>query len=100
MAAGRQTTVDRHVIRSWADARGGRPVLVHGRAGRDDPGPIRIMFSDVPHNDGETLEEISWEEWFEALDEHGLALLYQEETADGEQSRFNKLVSRERVRQP
>jgi hypothetical protein len=95
MASGSLTTTDRDVIRSWADARGGRPVLVHGKAGGD--GPIRILFSDVPHIDGETLEEISWEEWFEAFDENGLALVYQEETADGEQSRFNKLVVRQRA---
>src|SRR5919206_4778461 len=97
MAFGSQTTTDPDVIRRWADARGGRPVLVHGKAGADDFGPIRIMFSDVPHADGETLEEISWDEWFEAFDENGLALVYQEETADGEQSRFNKLVSRQRA---
>ena len=97
MASGSQTTTDRDAIRSWADARGGRPVLVHGKAGSDSP--IRIMFSDVPQIDGETLEEISWDEWFEAFDEYGLALVYQDETADGEQSRFNKLVARQRATQ-
>src|ERR671928_1616154 len=97
MASDSETTTDRDAIRSWADARGGRPVLVHGTGRGGDPGPIRIVFSDVPHAEGETLEEISWDEWFEAFDEYGLALVYQEETADGEQSRFNKLVSRQRA---
>ena len=97
MAAESQTTTDHDSIRSWADARGGRPARVHGTGGGDDPGLIRIMFPDVPQADDENLEEISWDDWFDAFDENGLALVYQEETADGERSRFNKLVSREHV---
>jgi hypothetical protein len=41
------------------------------------------------------LQEITWDEFFEKFDERNLALVYQEETADGERSNFNKLVSRE-----
>ncbi|MBV8937003.1 MAG: hypothetical protein JO095_14515, partial [Alphaproteobacteria bacterium] len=43
----------------------------------------------------DNLEEISWEEFFEKFDESELALLYQEETARGQRSNFNKLVGRE-----
>ena len=46
-------------------------------------------------SDDDALEVISWEEFFEKFDEADLALLYQEETADGERSNFNKLVGRE-----
>ena len=43
----------------------------------------------------EGLEEISWEEFFEAFDENDLAFLYQDETEGGGESRFNKFISRE-----
>jgi len=35
------------------------------------------------------------DEWFQAFEENKLAFLYQEETKDGEESRFSKLVSRD-----
>ena len=44
--------------------------------------------------DDDALEEISWEDFFEAFEDNSLAFVYQEETADGEESRFSKLVSR------
>jgi hypothetical protein len=37
---------------------------------------------------------ISWDEWFRKFDEAGLALVYQDEKASGEDSTFFKLVSR------
>ena len=47
------------------------------------------------HRAEDKLQPISWEEWFEKFDERKLALVYQEETADGEKSNFNKLISRD-----
>jgi len=38
---------------------------------------------------------VSWEEFFEKFDEAGLAMIYQEEKADGEESYFCKFVSRD-----
>lgn len=38
---------------------------------------------------------MSWDEFFEAFEENDLALVYQEETDEGEESRFAKLVNRE-----
>jgi hypothetical protein len=50
---------------------------------------------DFPGFSGEgSLEEISWDEFFDAFDKNELALLYQEKTATGKRSNFNKLVSR------
>ena len=50
---------------------------------------------DFPGFSGEeSLQEISWDEFFDKFDEQNLALLYQEQTAGGDQSNFNKLVSR------
>jgi hypothetical protein len=50
---------------------------------------------DFPGYSGaDSLQEISWDEWFDQFDDQRLALLYQEKTKDGQQSNFNKLVSR------
>jgi hypothetical protein len=93
MAALAKTTTDHEEIRRWAESRGGRPSCVRGTGGGGDVGMLRL---DFPGYEGEeSLEEISWDDWFDKFDERGLALIYQERTAGGAESRFNKLVSRE-----
>ena len=94
-----KTTTDHDEIRRWVDARGGRPAAVAATGSGDDPGILRIDFPDAPQSDDDDLEQISWDEWFQAFDANGLALVYQKQTAQGEESRFNKLVSRESVTQ-
>jgi hypothetical protein len=87
-----KTTTDRDQIRRWVEERGGQPARVKDTGGDDDQGILRI---DYPgRGDDDSLEQISWDEWFEAFDENELAFLYQEETADGDESRFSKLISR------
>ena len=86
-----RTTTDHEDIRRWAEARGGRPMAIRG-AGEDDAEAIRLVFPDAPPPDAADLEPISWDEWFRRFDEHDLALLMEELTSDGRQSRFNKLV--------
>ncbi len=93
MAGESKTTTDHDTIRRWVEERGGRPARVKGTGSGDDPGLLRI---DYPgRGDDESLEEISWEDFFEAFEENKLAFLYQEETKEGEESRFSKLVSRD-----
>ena len=43
----------------------------------------------------ESLEEISWDEFFKVFDDNDLAFLYQDKTHDGKTSRFNKLIERQ-----
>jgi hypothetical protein len=87
------TTTKHDEIRKWAEERGGKPACVRGTGGKNDVGMLRL---DFPGYTGEDkLQPISWEDWFEKFDERKLALVYQEETAAGEKSNFNKLVSRE-----
>ena len=93
MSSSSTTTTDHETIRAWAQERGGKPAAVAATGSDDDPGIIRIDFPGYSGDD--SLEEISWEEWFTAFEENNLALVYQETTADGEQSNFNKLVSRD-----
>ena len=89
------TTTDHQTIRNWAEERNARPACVRGTGGEEDVGMIRL---DFPGYSGEeSLEEISWDQWFEKFDESGLALVYQDATAGGERSNFNKLVSRANV---
>lgn len=88
-----KVTFDHKEIRRWAEERHAKPACVKGTGGEGDIGMIRL---DFPGYSGEqSLEHISWNEWFEKFDERNLALLYQETTAGGEKSNFNKIVSRE-----
>lgn len=87
MASSSNTTTDHKAIRKWAEDRGARPAHVKGTGGKDDPGLLRFDFG-TPE---ESLEEISWDEFFDKFEERKLALLYQE----GKESRFFKLVNRE-----
>jgi hypothetical protein len=91
--ASAQPVTDHARIRQWAEARGARPACVRGTGGKRDIGMIRLDFPGF--SGGDSLEEISWDEWFKAFEDNRLALLIQEETADGQKSNFNKLVSRE-----
>jgi hypothetical protein len=86
-------TTDHEQIRQWAEARNGKPARVQGTGHSDDAGLLRIDFPEKAEED-EELEEISWDEFFEKFDEKRLAFVYQEQTAAGETSRFNKFVSR------
>lgn len=83
-------TTDHEEIREWVEERDGQPAHVEG-TGNGGDGLLRIDFDGGDDN----LEPIPWDEFFEAFEENDLALVYQEETSGGEESRFAKLVSRE-----
>lgn len=89
VSAAKQTQ-DHDTIRRWVEERDARPTRVKGTGGGDDPGILRI---DFPGYGGEEeLEEISWDEFFSKFDQQKLSFLYQERTADGELSNFNKFI--------
>ncbi len=93
MARATSSTTDHDFIRRWTEERGGHPAHVLGteREG-GDPGLLRI---DFPGFSGEgKLEEISWEQFFDKFEDAELEFIYQEKTAEGELSRFNKLIHR------
>ena len=95
MASESRTTTDHDEIREWVEKHDGRPVSVSGTESKGEPGVLRI---DVPGGAGsDELEEISWDDWFAKFEENDLAFLYQVHKADGEDSTFFKLVSRENV---
>jgi hypothetical protein len=81
-----KTTTNHDEIRRWVEERGGHPAKVKG---------TEVLRIDYPGFSGEeSLEEISWDEFFPEFDKNDLAFLYQEKTKDGKQSRFSKLVNR------
>ncbi|MCU0894155.1 MAG: hypothetical protein MUD06_07495 [Rhodospirillales bacterium] len=90
MANEAKTTTDHDAIRKWAESRGGRPAAVAATHGGKNPGIIRIAFQD----ESESLEDITWDELFSKFEENKLAFLHQDQTKDGEVSRFFKFVKR------
>lgn len=94
MAQESKTTTNHDEIRRWVEERGGRPVRVSQTGDGGDPGILRIEYPGVGDEADASLEPISWEEFFDKFEESQLAFLYQEETAEGEESRFSKLINR------
>lgn len=74
-------------IKAWAEKREGRPAKVKGTNDL-----LRISF---PGFSEEKLEDLSWQEFFEIFKENDLEFIYQEETEEGETSRFFKFVEKE-----
>jgi hypothetical protein len=87
-----KTTQDHDEIRRWAEGRGAVPAEVTGTHTKSGPGILRFEFPNAPNRNDSKLREVSWEDFFEKFDEANLELVYQEKTADGQTSNFNKLV--------
>jgi hypothetical protein len=87
-----KTTQDHDEIRRWAEGRGAVPAEVTGTHTKSGPGILRFEFPSAPNQNDSKLREVSWEEFFEKFDDANLELVYQEKTADGQTSNFNKLV--------
>ena len=87
-------TTDHETIRQWVEERGGVPAGVEDTGRDGGPGILRIDFPDAD-GENENLATTSWEVFFDKFEDAKLAFVYQEETADGKTSRFNKFVSRD-----
>jgi hypothetical protein len=83
-------TQDHETIRHWTEQRGGHPATVTATKDAEEAGVLRIDFPDYSGED--TLEQISWHDFFEKFDQEDLTFLYQEETESGNTSRFCKFV--------
>lgn len=86
---------DHDEIQRWAEDRGAKPAAVRNTENETDIGIIRLDFPG--YSGADSLEEVSWDEWFDQFDDRNLALVVQEEMANGKPSNFNKLVSRDSV---
>ena len=84
-----KVTTNHDEIRRWVEKRGGHRAQVKG---------TELLRIDYPGFSGEErLEKITWDQFFAAFEENNLAFLYQEKTKDGSESRFSKLVDRDKV---
>src|ERR1700716_755626 len=93
-----KTTQDHDEIMQWAESRGAIPAEVASTETENETGILRFEFPKAKNANDSALKQISWEEFFEKFDANGLALIYQDVTADGEKSNFNKLVYPENVK--
>lgn len=89
--ASAKTTTNHETIRRWAEERGGRPARVKATGKGDDPGMLRLDFGERDPS----LEQISWDEFFDKFDESDLTFLYEEETASGAEGPVKELVEHE-----
>ena len=87
-----QVTTDHAKIQKWVEDRGGFPARVKGTNKKDSAGILRIDYEGFSGED--SLEEITWEEFFAGFEENNLAFLYQDKVSGGEKSRFSKLIDR------
>ncbi len=87
-----KTTNNHEQIRKWAEARNAVPCEVEGTDRDGEPGILRFEFPKARNRNDAKLREISWDEFFEKFDENNLELLFQEKTAGGQVSNFNKLI--------
>jgi hypothetical protein len=86
-----KSTIDHDEIRRWVEKNGAHPAIVKG---------TNIVRVDFPGFSGEdSLDEISWEDFFDKFEESKLALIYQDQTKSGRASRFNKFVHRDSIRE-
>lgn len=90
------TTTDHAAIRRWIEERDGKPATVKGTPGtHENAGLLRVYFPQYGSNSEESLEPISWEEFFDKFESSHLAFLCQNETKERKESRFFKFISRE-----
>ena len=87
-----KTTQNHEEIRSWAEKRGAVPAEVSSTHRDKEPGILRFCFPKATNRNNDSLREISWDDFFEKFDENNLEMVYQEKTATGRKSNFNKLV--------
>lgn len=85
-----QTTTDHDTIRKWIEQRDGTPSVVTGTKDDAGEGILRVDFREPDKK----LQEIPWDAFFETFEDRKLAFLYQDKTADGQESRFFKFVDR------
>lgn len=93
--ASSQTLTDHKKIRRWAEERDAAPACVRNTRRRGDIGMIRLDFPG--YSGAGSLEEVSWDEWFQKFEDSNLALIVQNQTRRGEKSNFNKIVGRDTV---
>ena len=91
-----RTTTDHTAIQDWAKEHDAVPAAVRGTT---DEASLGVLTFDVRgYGADETdLQHVEWDEWLQAFEDNGLAFVYQEQKASGEDSTFFRLVNRDTV---
>jgi hypothetical protein len=97
-----QILTDRTEIRQWAEARSGYPMLMDVPDGTGMRTVLQLTFGqhalNADNNEGPDriggFHLVSWEEWFVALEEGGLAVRISDDPAGGNEAEF-EFVSRD-----
>lgn len=89
-------TANQEEIRSWIEEHSGVPVFVKGveENGGESPDMLHVAFGPLAPD----MEELSWEEFFERLENEQLALEY-EDGVEKEQTPDFTFVDRDRARE-
>jgi hypothetical protein len=87
-----KTTQDHDEIRRWAEARNAIPCEVASTERDGEAGILRFCFPKAKNRNDDSLKQIEWDEFFSKFDENGLSMVFQEKTAGGARSNFNKLI--------
>ena len=91
-----QILVDREAIRQWTEARSGYPMLMDVPDGTGTRTILQLTFGqhalNAEGNEGPDrvggFHLVSWEEWFVALEEGGLAVQVSDDPAGGNEAEF------------
>jgi len=75
-------------IRKWAEGRGAEPTCVQGTENEDGTCLLRLDFAGYTGED--SLQPISWEQWFRVFDKRKLALIVEDRTAGGKPGQFQQ----------
>lgn len=86
-----ETTTDHETVREWVESRGSTAAQVLEPSG-DDPGTLAIVPEDA---EDDSVEKISWDDFFEIFEDEELAFVYQEDKDDPEEQWFCKFVDRD-----
>lgn len=78
-------TRNHEVIRKWAEERAAVPATVPGT---EHDGHLGVLRFDFPGYTGRTLEHVTWDQWFNTMDERKLVMIYQEHMRNGRLSNF------------
>jgi hypothetical protein len=87
-----KTTQNHDEIRRWAEARNAIPCEVASTERDGEAGILRFCFPKAKNSNDDALKQIEWDQFFEKFDENGLSMVFQEKTAGGARSNFNKLI--------
>lgn len=94
---GSKITTDHEEIKTWVEERDGKPGVMRTTEHSEQPPALVIDFPG--HTGEESVEEITWEEFFGRFESEGLAFVYKDDTAGGERSTFSKIVTREKAQE-